>query len=274
MSSGLGLGDANSPRKPFKAKAHDPQNKKPLRSKNGQFRESKDSNIGKINIPLPARYKQGWGNITGTNHLDNGNFSLLATQGNDGGWTAQEVIPFTPDKDINDITNFPVKYTEAYIAYQRAKHNGIPEAIRTFTRSMKENSRDVMFFYTDSKNGEERAISLYRYRYGKEVIDIGSGIGLAEDIVISWDEDKTEFPGWKAKVVILTFRNRRGIAIEKAANIFISPSGENWIVDYTAHQYDERAPFPLVQPLNFWRAWVTKHQDDLGATSIGMAMQD
>lgn len=268
MVVSYGAGDTGSPRKPFRAKPVNPQNRKPLRAKDGKFSGSESGNTGKINIPLPARY------INGSNSRLNGSFFLKAHQTSEGSFVTQEVLPFTPYKNINDMSNFPTEYTEAYIAYKRAKKDGIPEVIRCFSEDMKDSLREIIFSNIDVETGEENHISLHDYRYGGKPIDIGSGQRLAEEIVFIWENDLTEFPGWKINIAVLTFINLKGVPKETAVNIFVSPSGEMWVVDYTAQQYDERAPFPLIQPLSFWKAWVTKHKEDAGATPTGMDIYD
>lgn len=71
--------------------------------------------------------------------------------------------------------------------------------------------------------------------------------------------------GWDVGTVELFFEGTRGNEADGGvhwATTFTSVTGEEWVMDYTARQFDPSAPFPLVARRDAWQAWVASRIGD------------
>ena len=183
----------------------------------------------------------------------------------------QPTLPL-PNRLANDnqALVFSSQYTEAYKAYQRIRSDGVPLFVKDFAQTINDEMDDIWFSFIDKTIQEETFVTLKDYKEGL----VSSNIDLSDlcsELKDMWIEQLSrEYPEWHLEVVVLKYQTYNGKTKRKVANILRGPDGLEWVVDYSARELDNRAPFPLVQPFPLWRAWVNKHLEEHGDEPNGM----
>jgi len=165
---------------------------------------------------------------------------------------------------------------KAYLAYQDVRQKGISFEIKELVLDL-ENLLEEIYFVPATASDEEWSVA---WCADAEIArdnskQIARAIHDALEFNLDDEEEEADYPesggsytgwfesidGWIDSILTIAFEGpvRREVV---CGNIFISPEeGSEWIIDYSARQWDPRAPFPLVQPRALWEAWVRKHNE-------------
>lgn len=98
----------------------------------------------------------------------------------------------------------------------------------------------------------------------KDPVNAGNNCYSVVDAVDRHIVEQVGIPeGWDPGKVELTFRDETtGEEGVHWANTLISHTGEEWVIDYTARQFDAKAAFPLVARRAAWQTWVSDRVRD------------
>lgn len=270
------------------------RNTQPIHDKDGRLKGSKPQNLGKASVPEPqgnpyfTPVEQEWLKasvqqaLPDINALYQGILPLMTPQ--------NTILPYTTTHKIKTLNNMieedaaniinnnvielkqnPViasKYEKAYQAFKKVKEDGIPLPIYMFLYNLNIEMGDLWFSFKDI-DGTEAYATLKDYKDRLIPDDIDT-MDLCNEVAIQWENwIKANAKEWDLKILEIAYQTYNSKVKSKTVNCFISKNGEQWIIDYSAKQYDHRAPFPLVQPFSLWRAWVDKHMDERCDEQLG-----
>jgi len=266
----------------------------PIHDKDGHLKGSKPQNLGKTSVPEPqgnpyfTPVEQEWLKASvqqarpDINALYQGILPLMTPQ--------NTILPYTTthkiktlnnmlEEDASNIidnnvielsqnTSISSKYEEAYKSFQKAKEDGIPLPISMFIYNLNKEMGDLWFSFKDI-DGSKNYSTLQDYK-DRLIPDDIDNMDLCSEVALQWKNwIMANAKGWDLKILEIAYQTYNSKIKSKSVNCFVNESGEQWIVDYSARQYDRRAPFPLVQPFPLWRTWVDKHMDERCDEQLG-----
>ena len=170
----------------------------------------------------------------------------------------------------------PTALERAYSSYKEVKNKGVKAELKELVLDLENLIQDIVFtpsnaldeewsieWCVDPKTAEGNSREIARAIHDTLEYDLEDEDEEEEGIdgqynPTGWFEC---IEGWTNSILTVAFEGPVGRDVV-CGNIFISPDdGSEWIVDYSARQWDERTPFPLVQPRALWEAWIRKHNE-------------
>lgn len=252
----MGKKNKNKNKGPNRSGSLSPREDKIKRDDIGRF--ASQGKTGKENVPTvfsgPARTSDDTGRVRITSILE-------------------KPLPIHVDSERIRI---PSGLEKAYESYQKVKVDGVRIELKELVIDLENLLQDIIF-QPNSADSEDWCVewcSEVEMAKGNSV-RVAKAIHEALDYDINEDEEKDFMEdkdnpalmvsgwfdciaGWANSIVTLKFEGPGGPS-RIAANVFFAPEGEEWVIDYTARQWDARATFPLIQPRALWEAWIKKH---------------
>lgn len=161
----------------------------------------------------------------------------------------------------------------AYLGYQKT---GIPDEVRDLGEDLHQQLDQIDFW--DGRPGHQQDKATVA-----DCADPDVATGNSEEVtgqvgylLARLRRQDTRLRDWSVEAVRLSFTGAhhdpdRGDAW---AVQLTDGQGRSWVLDYTARQFDDRAPFPLAQPRELWQEWVIKHVESDRDGVTFMAAED